>query len=184
MNSARLFAAVAFSQEEKARLAEAAQLLRGVCPSGRFIRPELLHITLHFFGETPLARLAAIEAAIRQAASACQGFSMATGRAGLFGRDGRAVLWIGIGQGAEALKGLQAQLATALAGQGFPLESRPFRAHITVARDVSASGTPAALMLPEIQLQANAITLMESTTASGRLEYRPLLAIPLAAPGK
>ena len=180
MKSARLFAAVSFADGERAALAAAAGLLRGRCSAGRFTAPELLHVTLHFFGQTKLDRLGDIEAAMRQAASACEPFAMATGRAGIFGRGDRAVLWLGVDRGAGDLKALQARLSAALAERGFPPEDRPFRAHITVARDVAFGGSPASVDLPEVPLAASAITLMESTTAGGRLEYRPLLAVPLA----
>lgn len=178
MRSARLFAAVSFTAAEKKELAGIAQALRGHCAAARFPAPELLHITLHFFGQTPLDRLSDIEEAMRQAAANHEPFTMATGRAGTFGGRDSSVLWLGIGEGAEELKALQAGLEKALAEKGFALEGRAFKAHITLARDVKFQGNPAEVELPVAALQVNGITLMESTQARGRLEYMPLVGVP------
>jgi 2'-5' RNA ligase len=179
VRSARLFAAVAFAPEEKRELHSVSQLLKDKCLSGRFPAPELLHITLHFFGQTDLGRLGAIEAAMRRAAGGVAPFSMATGRAGTFGRGDSAVLWLGIGEGAEALRALQARLEKTLGEEGFPPEGRAFKAHVTLGRDVKLNCDIGEIELPQVKLKVSGITLMESTQRGGRLEYIPILVIPL-----
>jgi 2'-5' RNA ligase len=178
MRSARLFAAVAFSPAEKKDLYSVSQLLKSKCSAGRFPAEALLHVTLHFFGPTPLDRLSDIESAMKQAAAGLKPFSMTTGRAGTFGRKEGAVLWLGIEGGAGDLRGVQAKLEQALGEKGFAPEGRDFKAHITLARDVRLDGSAADIELPSMQLQVSGITLMESTQATGRLEYVPLLVAP------
>jgi 2'-5' RNA ligase len=181
MRSARLFAAAAFSPAEKRELYSVSQILEKHCASGRFPPQELLHVTLHFFGQTPLDRLPDIEAAMKSAAAGCEPFTMSTGRAGTFGRGDSSVLWLGIGAGADQLKTLQARLEKALEAEGFPPEGREFKAHITVGRDVKPGGDIRQIDLPKVELRVGGITLMESTQASGRLEYMPLLTAPFKA---
>lgn len=181
MRSARLFAAVSFTPAEKRELAAIAQTLRGKCSAGRFPAESLLHITLHFFGQTPLDRLRDIEEAMKLAAAGTAPFALTTERAGTFGRKDSAVLWLGIGSGAEELRALQAALEKALAEKGFPGEGREFKAHITLGRDILFSGIPGAVELPQAVLKVNGITLMESTQAGGKLEYVPLLSVPFRA---
>jgi 2'-5' RNA ligase len=176
--SARLFAAVAFTPREKKELFAVSQLLRSKCDAGRFPAPELLHVTLHFFGQTDLGRLGAIEAAMRRTAGGVAPFFMATGRAGTFGRGDAAVLWLGIGEGAEALRALQARLEKALDEEGFPPEGRAFKAHVTLGRDVKMNCSAGEIELPAVRLNVSGITLMESTQQGGKLEYVPLLAVP------
>lgn len=178
MRSARLFAAAAFTPAEKRELFTIAQPLRAQCAVGRFPAPELLHITLHFFGQTDVGRLGAIEAAMRRAAGGVAPFSMATSRAGTFGRGDSAVLWLGIGEGAGELRALQQRLEKALEEEGFPPEGRAFRAHITLGRDVKLNCSAGEIELPAVQLKVNGITLMESTQRSGKPEYVPLIATP------
>ncbi len=180
MRSARLFAAISFTPGEKRELEEASRILRSSGASGRFVAPELFHITLHFFGQTDLQLLPAIEAAMRQTAARHRPFEMILDRAGSFGRDGRAVLWLGIGEGAKELAALQADLERALEAQGFQAEGKPFRAHITVARDGTFPKELSALTLPETRLACPAITLLESTAGNGPLRYVPLLTIPFS----
>jgi 2'-5' RNA ligase len=177
LRNARLFLAVSFTPAEKRELYSISQILRTNCTAGRFPAQELLHITLHFFGQTPLDRLNDIEAAMRQAAADSKPFILTTGRAGTFGRGDSAVLWLGIGEGAGELRALQARLEKALEEKGFAPEGREFRAHITLGRDVKISGNSGDIELPKVTLNVSGITLMESTQASGKLEYVPLLII-------
>jgi 2'-5' RNA ligase len=172
-----LFLAVAFTPAEKRELYSISQSLKSHCLAGRFPAQELLHITLHFFGQTPLDRLGDIEAAMRQAAANSTPFAMTTGCAGTFGRGDSAVLWLGIGEGSGELRELQARLEKALEEKGFAPEGREFRAHITLGRDVKINGNAGDIELPKVTMNVSGITLMESTTASGKLEYMPLLAI-------
>jgi 2'-5' RNA ligase len=175
-----LFAAVAFTPAEKQELHSISQLLRGKCSTGRFPAPELLHITLHFFGQTKLDRLREIEDAMRQAAADSKPFSMTTGKAGTFGRGDSSVLWLGIDGGAGELRELQARLEKALGEKEFAPEGREFRAHITLGRDVKMAGNAGEIELPKVNLNVTGITLMESKQALGILEYLPLLTIPFA----
>ena len=156
-------------------------MLKAKCSAGRFPAESLLHITLHFFGQTPLERLGDIESAMKQAASGLKPFEMATGRAGTFGRRDSSVLWLGIEGGAGELRELQAGLEKALTEKGFPSEGREFKAHITLGRDVRMIGSAGEIELPSVNLHVGGITLMESTQASGRLEYIPLLSVPFGA---
>jgi 2'-5' RNA ligase len=178
VRAARLFAAVAFTGAEKRALAAAARPLRELCAGGRFPPEQLLHITLHFFGQTPLDRLPAIESAMERAARGISPFDLTTGRAGTFGRGNAAVLWLGVDGGADRLRALRAALEAALREEGFPPENREFRAHITLGRDVRLGGSPAGVELPGVTLRVGGVTLMESTTASGRLDYVPLVFTP------
>jgi RNA 2',3'-cyclic 3'-phosphodiesterase len=177
MRSARLFAAVKFTPAEKKQLSAAAEHLRNGGAAGRFAAPELLHITLHFFGQTPLDKLGAIETAMGRAA-AFSPFTLATGRAGTFGRSNASVLWLGLGEGEAELKALQAALEKSLQAEGFATEARAYQAHITLARDARCASLISEIELPAVRLAVGGITLMESTQTSGRLEYTPLLEVP------
>jgi RNA 2',3'-cyclic 3'-phosphodiesterase len=178
MRSARLFAAAAFTPAEKKELNTAGQLLRNRCAVGRFTPEQLLHITLHFFGQTPLDRLADIEAALQQASRDVAPFTMTTGSFGTFGRRESSVLWLGVDSGASELASFQAKLEKALEAVGFTPEGRAFKAHITLARDVRFDGNTPEIDLPKVPLHVNGVVLMESTTASGKLDHLPLLSVP------
>ena len=67
--------------------------------------------------------------------------------------------------------------------EGFSLEERPFRPHLTLARRLSLPGgwTPGLeTLLPPTPWRVERLDLMESTRREGRLRYRSLQSFPLA----
>jgi RNA 2',3'-cyclic 3'-phosphodiesterase len=101
----------------------------------RWVRPEGIHLTLKFLGETPADRLDSLTTALAQAVPDEPGFSLALGRAGSFS-DRRAprVILATVGEDTEPLLALAERLETWLAASGWPRERRAFHPHLTLAR--------------------------------------------------
>lgn len=98
---------------------------------GRRIPPENLHLTLAFLGYVDAERQTRLEreaSAIRLPA-----FSLTLDRAGFWSRQG--ILWVG-GAPPQELLALVAALNRAIAACGLEPETRPFRVHLTLARNV------------------------------------------------
>jgi 2'-5' RNA ligase len=109
--------------------------LRDALPEARWSRPEGRHLTLKFLGEVADERVGAVGEAVAEAASRHAGFDAAFADLGGFPTLRRPrVLWIGIGEGADALGALAADVEASLQRLGFPGEDRPFRGHFTLAR--------------------------------------------------
>ena len=99
---------------------------------GKPIPAAKVHMTLAFLGEVPHDRFpAAVEAASRVTGEA---FDLALDEIGSF--RSAHVAWIGSSKGHPALTTLQAGLAGELRREGFELETRPFAAHVTLARRI------------------------------------------------
>lgn len=139
--SARLFVAVdppAEAREELAAWARTA--LRGLGESGgkpsstRVLAPELLHVTLCFLGDRPVAEIAAIGEALAECARAVGELSIGA-PLWLPPRRPRA-LAVEVRDDADGgLVALHEALAGALARAcGYERERRRFRAHVTLAR--------------------------------------------------
>jgi 2'-5' RNA ligase len=119
-------------------LEEGTQLLaelRAAVPEVRWVRPEGLHLTLHFWPnlhEDRVARLVdAAGAPLRNAAP----FDIALGGLGAFPRDGdERVLWLGVRHGEAQAVALQGGVEQALDAAGFPAEQRAFHPHVTLGR--------------------------------------------------
>ena len=100
----------------------------------RWCRPEGLHLTLAFLGDCPeeaLPRLGAVGEAV---AGRREAFALRT--AGLGGFPSLAagrVLWLGL-EPSPALEALAADLRTTLSAAREPFDTKPFRAHLTLAR--------------------------------------------------
>ena len=98
-------------------------------------RPEGIHITLKFLGDTDPGRVEAITAALRQAVTPHHAFTVTVGGFGCFPNPRKAnVLWVGVQDADGRLARLAASIDQATAALGWELEHRPFTAHLTLAR--------------------------------------------------
>ena len=139
---------------------------------GRFTHPENLHITLKFLGEVPPVKIGQIQRAMTAVSAApfrfeCRG-------AVSFGKSG--IVAAGVGGDIAALKSLHEQLETEMEGCGFVRENRPYRPHVTLARQYRArSGIDiAAIPCHPCAFTVNEIVLFESKRVDGRLVYEPV----------
>ncbi|HLV25919.1 MAG TPA: RNA 2',3'-cyclic phosphodiesterase [Gemmatimonadales bacterium] len=105
-------------------------------PDARWVRPENLHITLKFLGNTPASGVTAIQEALLEAAAQVPPFRMVLSRVGAFPALSRPrVVWLGLrGDGKARCEALAAAVNDACATIGFARETRKFAAHLTLAR--------------------------------------------------
>ena len=186
----RLFLAVNFSDEVKARLLEIQDRLRTQCLRGNFSRPENLHLTLAFIGETPEEKLESIFRIIDDIKT--PSFDVPFNRTGCFSRTravfrqdrgspppGRKELWwIGAepdSPGLKLLKTLHERLLHRFLDAGFSVDVRPFNAHITLGREIKRL-EPVVLDCPELTVRVDRVSLMKSEHISGVLTYTELSA--------
>lgn len=156
----------------------------------RWVRPEGIHLTLKFLGETPEERRADIEAAITRAAAGIPPFELHLGNIGRFGsKNSPRVVWIDVAGETEALTRLQSQIEREVSPLGFPSETRAFSPHLTLARvpperarDVAAplDDAMSRVAVPEASFQATEVSLMRSQLQRGGAVYTQLFAAGLA----
>jgi len=132
----RLFIAVELPSDLKQRIKDMATVLRGRDLGGfRWVRPDNIHLTLKFLGETPAERLPEITAAMVVAVGGIEPFILKLGKLGVFPSMRRPrVFWLGLDENLEQLIELQAKLQTALKAIGFAEERDRFVPHLTLAR--------------------------------------------------
>ena len=93
------------------------------------------HFTLKFLGDTDEVLIPEIAAIVQHVAKDFNPFEIVIKGLGRFSSSSHAkVIWLGIEDTEEVLNTLSIQLNNQLACLGFKAESRPFRAHITLAR--------------------------------------------------
>jgi 2'-5' RNA ligase len=134
MSTLRLFVAVDPSAPIRARLGEAIARLRPRAPSAKWVDAGGLHVTLAFLGDVEEDCVPAITSAIAEVARARAPITLRFTGGGAFGGKRPRVLWAAIGGEIAALAEAQGALAAALVPQGYTPESRPFTAHLTLAR--------------------------------------------------
>jgi 2'-5' RNA ligase len=170
----RLFFALwpdAPAQAALARLAhEVAHHAHGKAP-----RETNLHVTLAFVGAVTDERLAALEWVGREAAAAVAPFELALERVG---GTGYGIAWLSPDGVPLPLSALHAALAAGLSREGFVVEGRMFRPHLTLARHCvrAAQRGPVA----PVRWNVERLALVESTLASGGSRYRDRASWPLA----
>jgi RNA 2',3'-cyclic 3'-phosphodiesterase len=182
---ARLFVALELPGEVREALADwRTDALRGI--SGlRPLAAEDLHVTLCFLGWRAVLDVAPISSACRIAASESAARLVVSDAVWLPARRPR-VLAVELEDADGALRRLQSTLSAALAlGSWYVPESRPFLAHVTVAR-VSKGARPRARELPapsSIGFDGRRVTLYRSRLSPSGARYEPLWSVELAPPG-
>jgi 2'-5' RNA ligase len=192
----RVFIAVPLPEPARRSIAEVIEGVRarGVPGGGRdvrWVRLDGLHLTLRFLGPTLEDPIEAARDAVRHVATHSEPFDLVIGGAGAFPPVGRPrALWMGIREGGQPLTELAAKVERSLVDAGWPAETRPYRAHLTLARadgvaagiEIGARLTAAAAHL-RIEARIDRIGLFESLTGGGPARYEPIELVALEALG-
>lgn len=171
MKTIRAFIAVELPEAVKTTLAALGRELDGRVPPGsvRWVRPEAMHLTLRFLGDTPQEALPGIQAALDGIGLRHAPFTLELGRVGCFPNCRRPrVVWVGLaGPDADrqALLALKGDIDEGLRPLGWPPEDRPFQAHLTLGRVKDAAGLDRvnwAVEVPALTAPVRAVYLIES----------------------
>ena len=129
----RLFVAIAIPDEIRAAYGSLLEEFRAIAPRARWERAENLHVTLKFLGETPPAKLEALQNALAGIHSP-EPVRLEFRGLGFFPNEKRPrVFWAGM-ESTPDLSALAADIDQAAHRLAFPLERRPFAPHLTLAR--------------------------------------------------
>lgn len=129
----RLFVAIDLTPEVRAALADLLTKLRPLTDAVRWVRPEAMHLTLKFIGETPPEKLEVITTCLAAVHTAVP-VELRFRQLGFFPNERQPrVFWVGI-EATENLAEVAAQVEAQLETLGLPREKRPFRPHLTLGR--------------------------------------------------
>ena len=184
----RLFLAIELPDAVLDALETAIAPLREAAPHIAWVPREKRHLTLKFLGDVPEERVPAVTSFADRVARQHRAFSMQLQGIGAFPNFRRArVVWIGVEQEAR-LELLHHDLEVAGEREGFEVEGRAFRPHITLARVREPLPLEAARLLARaarrIDFSATTavseLVLFESSLAPAGAHYRRLHAATLA----
>lgn len=152
--------------------------------SVRWTRPENLHFTLRFLGDTPEELLDPLADALDAVASGAPPFELELGGAGAY-PDARAarVLWVGLVDADRKLRRLRNEVEAAVRGLGWKREGRPFQPHLTLARLRPPVRLPAGGWIetvPRCGFAVKDVALIRSTLKPAGAEYDVLHRASLA----
>lgn len=125
----RLFLATDFPDEILAQISEGNYKEKKI----RWLRPELIHLTLAFLGEYPENRLDELIDSMKKVNFA--NFQIKLDSCGVFPNvKYTKVFWLGVSGNTDALKQLHFQIKEKLGLIGIFLEDREFLLHVTIGR--------------------------------------------------
>jgi 2'-5' RNA ligase len=191
----RIFIALDIDEAIRHRIARFMDGVRGFAPDARWVRPESLHITLKFIGETAPENVDQIKEALK--AVEAHAIEMNIRGSGFFpGAKSPRVFWLGIEAG-PSLAALASTVDDRVAALGIAKEDHPFSPHLTLARGGGGSGSPqrrigfkrsfqrleeklAALPVPEFgTMTAREFFLYQSHLSRGGSRYEKLAGFTL-----
>ncbi|MGA7854896.1 MAG: RNA 2',3'-cyclic phosphodiesterase [Candidatus Acidiferrales bacterium] len=135
----RLFVALDLPDAVRHAIAGLIAQLKPKSRSTRWVRPESMHLTLKFLGNTASEKLDAIRVALAKIHSP-QAVELHFHALGFFPDEFKPrVIWAGVAASANLFE-LAAAIEQTLEPLGFPCESRTFVPHLTLARINSPKG--------------------------------------------
>ena len=184
----RLFLAINLDPAVRRAIVEAAAPLRAIAPDLAWVREPQLHLTVKFLGEQSDDLASTLAEAMRSVGARNRTIDAEVGGIGAFPNFRRPrVVWIGVTPEPK-LELLHHDVESTCETLGIPVDGKPFRPHLTLARVKPRSGDPRALRtlaraaedidyVEEIVITGLDLMASELTTAGSR--YRVLASVPL-----
>jgi 2'-5' RNA ligase len=131
----RAFIAIDLPESIKSFLSDVQEALKTYGFRVKWVRPQNIHLTLKFLGDTATADTDKISEAMTLATRNCPIVSLKAKGVGVFPNARRPrVIWAGLNGQVEALANLQQTLDALLADLGFARDTRAFKSHLTLGR--------------------------------------------------
>lgn len=131
----RLFIALDIEQWIKDGLQEAVRELRRTRAPVRWVKPEGMHLTLKFLGQTPEEKVASLESSLESVCRDIFPFPVTVSGLGAFpGLSRPRVLWAGVEEPTGTMETLAGSLEEGMLALGWKKEKRKFHPHITIGR--------------------------------------------------
>jgi 2'-5' RNA ligase len=182
----RLFVAVNFDEATKSRLLAVQNRIKAQSARGNFPGLENLHLTLVFIGEAAAALVPEIVSIVKNSLVPLPGaFTVNLSRTGCFRRGGKELWWVGpaldgsADPGIGTLAAIRQRMGDGLDAAGIHHDRRPFKAHITLGREIRPLA-PIAPVEQRLCVPVTRVSLMQSERIRGALAYTELFGQELA----
>ena len=137
MEKLRIFVAIPLPESLLDQLGDVQYRLQGKVPhrSVRWVRPQGVHLTLKFLGDTPQDRIPTVQEALKVVARNAPTCRLAAEGLGCFPSPRRPrVLWVGVSEPTGRLKALYKAVEEAMTSLGYRPERHSFTPHLTLGR--------------------------------------------------
>ena len=169
----RAFLALDPDPATRARLVEVLPQIEGEVPGVRWVRPEGIHLTLRFLGETTAEILESLSALVSKEAPLCQAFEAPLLGPIVFPRGRPRIVAVET-EFPETALALQRSLEDSARASGFAKEERHFLPHLTLGRFVKPGRRVEVRRRPLGTVLFSSVVLFESRLGRGGSVYSPL----------
>ncbi len=196
----RSFIALPLPQVIQAALGEVAQRLAAQSQGVKWVKPENIHLTLRFLGDTDPEQVPALAAGLDEIAAQHAPFPLRLGETGAFpnrrspsrvasaaarvqlkgnlralDRPRPRVLWVGLEEEGQQLHHLRQAVEDLALSLGWERNPQQFKPHLTLGRVREGGGVPREVpAVPSLEFQADRIELIESRLKPEGPEYLTL----------
>jgi 2'-5' RNA ligase len=140
-DSLRLFVGIDIGPAWTEALSSAADRIGETLRSGgRWVRPELYHVTVLFLGNQPAESVEQISSALAATGSAFKPFPLRLREVVRFGRHERGALVAAVDDPTGALQRVRSRLDNELGQQGISFDARGLVPHVTLVRPKRGAG--------------------------------------------
>jgi len=180
MENRRTFVAAGLPEDVKKYLVGVQTEMSSVDQGIKWVRPELMHVTLKFLGKTPERIFPEIEKELEQIMDGREAMSLELSGVGRFPRQGYPkVLWAGMNKIPKEMYALSDELNTAFLSMGFDDTGKRFLPHITLGRvkskiDEDFLAQFHQLNIFSMKFNIDRIIWYESIHRNGILTYDPI----------
>ena len=148
----------------------------------RWVRPESLHVTLHFLGNIAWAQATPLARSVGEEVRGIAPFDLVLGAAHLFPSARRPrVVTLDV-KPRELVADLAAAVRRGVVRDGIEPESRPFRAHLTLGRIQKGGGPDPSGVSAGASSPVDAIVLFRSELSRSGARYTPLERVGFSHP--
>ncbi|MBE0575805.1 MAG: RNA 2',3'-cyclic phosphodiesterase [Desulfuromonadales bacterium] len=134
MSSVRAFLAIPLPQQLKDAVKTLQRNLQAQIPDARWVRPENLHLTLHFFGDVEQETLEKIKVSVLSVKGCKRPLTVEVKGLGAFPNWHRPrILWLDL-EPKDQLRQLYESCREQLQHVGLVTDSRPYSPHLTIGR--------------------------------------------------
>lgn len=189
MEDIRAFIAIELPGNIKRTLTELETRLQTKRYPAKWVVPENIHLTLKFLGNIGTDTIPNIRDVMQEAVLYTAPFKLGVSGVGVFPNTQRTqIIWAGVNGDMANLIDLQKNIDTGLEKLGFTPESRPFTAHLTLARmrdeaslsERETAGRLANTIQFEVsEFQVESINLVKSELKREGPIYTKVLSVPL-----
>ena len=181
----RCFIAIEIPETIRKSVGDIIEILKKSGSDVKWVKPENIHITIQFLGETEESLIAAIKESLEKILAPHHPFYIKITDAGCF-PDGRRprIIWVGMEESQNLIR-LYKDVANGMTRFGYQKEERAFTPHITIGRVKSQRNMGELLKrLDEFkgrsiaEFEVQKITLMKSELKPSGAKYYSLAEIP------